>query len=57
MEKAGEGVRVWEDEVREGVAVRGLTTLHGGSEEVSGRWFLVREMPYFGQRDSDRTKE
>ena len=48
---------VWEDGGREGVAVRGLTTLHGGSEGVSGRWFLVREMPYFGQRDSERTKE
>ena len=37
--------------------MQGLTTLHSGSEEVSGRWFLVREMPYFGQRDSDRTRD
>ena len=48
---------VREDGEREGVAVRGLTTLHGGSEGVSGRWFFVREMPYFGQSDSERTKE
>ena len=48
---------VREDGEREGVVVRGLTTLHGGSEGVSGRWFLVREMPYFGQSDSERTKE
>ena len=48
---------VREDGEREGVAVWGLTTLHGGSEGVSGRWFLVREMPYFGQSDSERTNK
>ena len=58
MEDAREGGKVEGGEVKEDMLlVLGLMTLQRGSEGVSGRWFLVRAMPYFGQRDSESTKQ
>lgn len=58
MEDAREGGKVeggvFKEDV-EDMLVLGLITLQSGSEGVSGRWFLVRAMPYFGQRDSEST--